>query len=125
MIHIKHFWKSFKHALRGVGVVFKNEQSFRIQVICAVFVVFASALFRIKVYEWILVLLLIGSVLSLEMINSILERIVDSFKPRIHPIVKDIKDVMAGTVFVASVISAIVGLIIFYPYLEKLVSMLS
>ncbi|TAL49753.1 diacylglycerol kinase family protein [Patescibacteria group bacterium] len=119
MISFGRFFKSFQHALRGVIVVFSAEQSFRIQVYVALFVVVAGFFFQIKTYEWILLILLIGSVLTLEIINSIFERIVDSFKPRIHPMVKDIKDSMAGAVLLVSVIAAIVGITIFYPHLVR------
>ncbi|PJE76704.1 diacylglycerol kinase [Candidatus Uhrbacteria bacterium CG10_big_fil_rev_8_21_14_0_10_48_16] len=124
MIHLGRMGKSFRHATRGVAVVFRSEQSFRIQVFISVWVLFFGYLFQVKMFEWILLVLLIGSVLTLELINSIFERIVDSFKPRIHPIVKDIKDIMAGAVLIASIISAIVGLMIFYPHLFELVSSL-
>ncbi|HLD20979.1 MAG TPA: diacylglycerol kinase family protein [Patescibacteria group bacterium] len=125
MISVGQFFRSVKHALRGVSVVFGAEQSFRIQVYIALCVVAAGIVFQVKTYEWILLFLLIGSVLTLELINSIFERIVDSFKPRIHPMVKDIKDIMAGAVLIVSVISAVVGITIFYPHLVDLVTRLS
>ena len=124
MISVRRFFTSVKHALRGVSVVFAAEQSFRIQVGAALLVVAAGIVFGIKTYEWILLVLLIGSVLTLELINSIFERIVDSFKPRIHPMVKDIKDIMAGAVLIVSVIAAVVGITIFYPHVADLVRVL-
>ncbi|MEK7620606.1 MAG: diacylglycerol kinase family protein [Patescibacteria group bacterium] len=124
MIHIGRFFKSLKHALRGVSVVFAAEQSFRIQVYVALLVVVFGIFFQVRTYEWIVLVLLIGSVLTLELINSIVERIVDSFKPRIHPIVKDIKDIMAGAVLLVSVIAAVLGITIFYPHFAQLVSLL-
>jgi diacylglycerol kinase len=81
-----------------------------------------GAVFQVKIYEWILLFLLIGSVLTLEIVNSIFERIVDSFKPRIHPVVKDIKDIMAGAVLIVSLIAATVGITIFYPHVMNLVA---
>jgi undecaprenol kinase len=75
---------------------------------------------ELRAEEWIVILLLVGSVLALEMINSIFERIVDTFKPRIHPAVRDIKDIMAATVLVASLIAAIIGLTIFIPEIKDL-----
>ena len=125
MISVGRFFKSVQHALRGMSVVFWAEQSFRIQVYISLFVVAAGIVFQVKTYEWILLVLLIGSVLTLELVNSIFERIVDSFKPRIHPMVKDIKDIMAGAVLIVSVISAVVGITIFYPHLVDLVTRLS
>lgn len=123
MIHVGRFFKSFKHALRGVSVVFATEQSFRIQVYIAFLVLVFGFFFRVRIYEWIVLVLLTGSVLTLELINSIMERIADSFKPRIHPIVKDIKDIMAGAVLIVSVIAAAIGITIFYPHFVELVSL--
>lgn len=123
MIHVGRFFKSLKHALRGVSVVFATEQSFRIQVYVALLVLVFGIFFQVRSHEWIVLVLLIGSVLTLELINSIIERIVDSFKPRLHPIVKDIKDIMAGAVLIVSLIAATIGTTIFYPHFIELVSL--
>ena len=101
--------------------MFKAEQSFRIQVVGAVCAVIASTVFQISTYQFLIVLLLIGAVLTLEIINTIFERLVDSFQPRIHPIVRDIKDIMAGAVLIASIVSLVVGIVIFWPYLAETV----
>ena len=119
----KQLVKSVRHALRGMRVVFIHEQSFRIQVLAAAVVVTFAAAFGVTRNEWIVLLLLIAAVLSLELMNSIIERLADAFKPRIHPIVKDVKDIMAGTVLIVSLIAAIIGLAIFYPYLAPLVGL--
>ncbi|MBI2475286.1 diacylglycerol kinase family protein [Candidatus Uhrbacteria bacterium] len=113
MISVSRLIKSFSHALRGVRVVFKNEQSFRLQSFAAVAIVLFAIWFRVSVFEWIVLLLLIGLVLTLELINSVFERIVDTFKPRIHPIVRDIKDIMAATVLLMSLVALVIGVIIF------------
>ena len=117
MVHKHRLKKSLKHAFRGVGIAFRTEQSFRIQLIAGVFVIILMLVLRVSLSHAILLLLLIGAVLVLELINSIFERLVDVFKPRIHPIVGEIKDIMAGAVLVASVASAIIGALIIIPYL--------
>lgn len=116
MISLKLFYRSLSHALRGIFVVYRTEQSFRIQSLATVFVLALAAWFQVRWFEWVILFLLIGSVLSLELINSIFERLVDTFKPRVHPIVKDVKDIMAGAVFLASLFSLVVGFMIFWPY---------
>jgi undecaprenol kinase len=120
MINLKQFKKSFSHALRGVSIVFKEEQSFRIQTIAAIVAVALSLYLEVNQFELLLILLMIGSVMTLELINSIIERLVDSFKPRIHPVVKEIKDIMAGAVLFVSTLSLIIGILIFYPYISRL-----
>lgn len=125
MISPRRFRKSMKHALKGVRLVFKTEQSFRIQVVAGIGVIVFAGYLGVQVYEWIILLVLIGAVLSLELINSVFERIADAFKPRIHPMVKEMKDIMAGTVLIGSVLAAVIGFLIFWPYLWDLVSQLS
>lgn len=120
MISIKQLGSSFKHAFRGVRIVFKNEQNFRIQVIVGAIAILLAFAFKLNANQFIVVLLLIGAVLALEMINSIFERIVDTFKPRIHPAVRDIKDIMAAAVLVTAFIAAIIGITIFWPHVAGL-----
>ncbi|MEK7615154.1 MAG: diacylglycerol kinase [Patescibacteria group bacterium] len=116
MIDFKRLKQSFTHALRGVVVVFQSEQSFRLQIFGALLIILFGIWLRIRTWEWIILLGLIGSVLCLEMVNSVFERIIDTFKPRIHPIVRDIKDIMAATVLTMSSIALLVGVLIFWPY---------
>jgi len=120
MIKISQLSKSFLHAWRGIRVVFWAEQSFRIQVFIGLFVLFLACGFEVRLIEFTLLLLLVGAVLTLELINSVFERIVDAFRPRLHPVVRDIKDIMAGTVLIVSFIAAVLGIIIFLPYLKTL-----
>ena len=121
MIHPRQFFSSVRHALRGVGVVFRSEQSFRLQVAGAVVALVAGFAARLSRNEFIVVLLLIGAVLTLEIINSIFERLVDSFQPRIHPVVRDVKDIMAGAVLIVSFVALVVGAVIFWPSVKAFV----
>lgn len=113
MIRFGQFARSIKYAMRGLVVVFKEEQSFRIQVFVA-FVVFCLAVyFQVKIWEAIILVMMVCAVLVLEILNSILERIVDALKPRIHPYIKIIKDMMASAVFLASSAAFVIGILIF------------
>jgi len=116
------FGKSLKHAFRGVSIVFFGERNFRIQVIFAVLVLCSSWFFQIKIWEFVLVVLLIGAVLTLELLNSVIERIADGMSPRLTPIIRDIKDLMAGAVLMAALVAAVIGVFIFYPYLFDFVA---
>lgn len=120
MIRLRQFLQSFRHAVRGVAVVFRHEQSFRLQVVAGVGAIALGLYFRISSSHLLIMLAMIAAVLSLEIVNSIFERIIDGFKPRIHPIVRDVKDAMAGAVLIASLFSALIGIVIFWPYIQKL-----
>lgn len=122
MIVWKQLKKSFGYATSGLVTVFQSEQSFRLQSVTAVCVVVLATIFRIKNTEWIVLLMLIAAVLILELVNSIFERVLDAFKPRLHPIVKEAKDMMASAVLLMSLFAGVIGVLIFYPYVRLLFS---
>ena len=81
------------------------------------FVVLILALiFKIKVWEAVALLLVIMIVLVLELINSVFERVVDVLKPRMHPYVETVKDIMAAVVLLSSLGAILIGILILGPY---------
>ena len=121
MISMKKFLKSTKSAIKGLRSVFKTEQNFRIQLYLAILVLVLSIYFQISKFEWMIVMLLILLVLLTEIVNTVIEKFNDLLKPRLHHYVYAIKNIMAGAVFLVSIIALIIGLIIFTPYFIILV----
>jgi len=113
---VKSLFNSFSSAFAGLKHAFKHEQNFRLQVLLALLVLIASVIFPLKVWEIILVILLLSAVLAMELLNTALEYFTDLLKPRLHHYVLAIKDVMAAAVLITSLGALIVGLIIFLPY---------
>ena len=109
--------RSFINAFSGLRHFFWHESNGRIQSVIALCTVLLAVFFHIRFAEWIVILLCIGSVLALEMFNSALEKLCDLVQPDFHPQIKVIKDVAAGAVLWASIISAIIGVLIFLPVL--------
>ena len=62
--------------------------------------------------EWVIVLILIGSIIALEFINSAIETIVDFISPEYNEKAKIMKDYAAAAVLVMSIVAAVVGLMI-------------
>jgi diacylglycerol kinase len=120
MVKISRLVKSFKYSLKGLVKVFKEEQNFRIHTVATLLVLLLALLLKIKVIEFIILLLLIGLVMILEIVNSIVERLLDLIKPRIHNYVEDIKDMASAIVFIGACASFIIGLLIFLPYIIAL-----
>jgi undecaprenol kinase len=114
---MKKFWCSIASAWNGVKYVFNNEQNFRLQFFCSILVVIISLLLNLTRYERIVVYLLIFSILILEIINSAIEKFADVLKPRMDYHVKIIKDIAAAMVFLASIGSIIIGLMVFSPHI--------
>lgn len=110
---------SFRYAFRGLGYAFRHEQSFRIHILAALGVVLLMLVFRVTFREAIILWLVIAAVLVLELINTIFEYMVDMLQPRIHHLAQIIKDMMAATVFLASLGALVIGILIFWPYIFR------
>lgn len=110
-------WKRFLYAWSGIIMAVKEETHMKIHVIAACVVMILAFLFHLSAQEWLILLVVIALVISLEMINTAIERAVDLVTKEFHPLAKAAKDIAAGAVLVAAVIAAIVGAIIFLPYI--------
>ena len=64
---------------------------------------------------------LFGLILSLELVNTALEAVVDLVTKEKKPLAKIAKDTAAGAVLVSAIAAAIIGCIIFVPYLLELI----
>lgn len=113
--------KSMSYASRGIATVFKEERNFRIEVVAAIAVFVLMVFFDVTALERAILVLVVSAVLVLELLNSIVERIVDILKPRIHHYAQDIKDITAGAVLVVSGSSVIIGVLIFWPYFVTMI----
>ena len=117
MNELKKRIKSFVYAFQGLGSFLKKEHNAWIHCTAIVVVVTAGLHYHITATEWCIVLLCFGLVLSAEAFNTAIERLVNLVSPDFHPIAGDVKDVAAGAVLICAIASAIIGCIIFIPYI--------
>jgi diacylglycerol kinase len=117
MSPLHQFTRSFHFALRGLWLVYRHEQNFRIQLIAYIAVLALASFLRVQPWGLVALVLAGGIVLVLECINSAVERLLDLVQPRLHGYVREIKDIMAAAVLVSSVGALIIGFTIFLPYL--------
>jgi diacylglycerol kinase len=120
MNNLRKFFQSFGHAFRGLKYMLRNEQNFQIEVLIGFFVMILMFIFDIRGTEKVALFLVIFSVLVMEIINTIFERVVDILKPRVHPYAQLIKDIMAAAVLIASIGAIVIGTIIFFPYFQMM-----
>ncbi len=112
----------FKNAFQGLRLAFKSERNFKIQITLFVLVLAAGFYFEIQRSEWLAVLLISAMVLSLELINSTVEKLCDLYSTQLNPKIKWIKDVSAAAVLISTLASVAVGLIIFLPKVLTIIS---
>lgn len=109
--------KSFGYAFQGIGNFIRKEPNAWIHCTAVVVVTSLGLYYGISATEWCIVILCFGLVLMAEAFNTAIERLVDLVSPDFHPLAGTIKDVAAGAVLLGAIAAAIVGCIIFIPYI--------
>jgi diacylglycerol kinase len=115
-LDVKKLIKSFRYAFRGMWYVTKSEQNIRLHLLASVMVIILMVVFQVALWQAVILVLVMSLVLTLELINTIFEKMVDVLQPRIHFYVEVIKDIMAAAVLVSSIGAVIIGILIFAPY---------
>jgi len=121
---MKTFFNAVLFALQGIKQFISRDRNGKIQLVFGATAIILGFTVSLTSFQWLLVLFCIGLVISLEMINSAIERFCDLVTTDFHPGIKVIKDVAAGAVLVASITSLIIGLIIFIPALVQFLNFL-
>lgn len=109
---MRRFFQSFTHAWRGLRITAQREPNFRVELILGAAAVAIAWFVRVPVWP---VVIVITIVLVVETLNSALERVVDFISPEIHPAAKDMKDISAGAVLIASLGAVIFAMVYLLP----------
>jgi len=113
-LSFKRFLKSIYNAFQGIKYVFL-QQNFFLMVLIAIGTLILGFWLHISYFEWLIIISLVGFILSLEILNTVLERTLDFLEPYISDNIRMIKDLIAGVVFLACLTALILGFIIFLP----------
>ncbi|WP_178023160.1 diacylglycerol kinase family protein [uncultured Paenibacillus sp.] len=105
---------SFRYAVEGIAASFKTQRHLRFHCAAAVIVIAAAIALSLPVRDVALLLLVIALVISLELVNTAIEAVVDLAAPEWHRLGKIAKDAAAGAVLVAAVFAVAIGILIFY-----------
>jgi diacylglycerol kinase len=117
---MQYFIRSLRFALNGLYLFFRRERNGQIQGVLAVLAIAAGLFFGLTRTEWLALLLCTGLVISLEMLNSAIERVCNLYTTDFHPGIKIIKDVAAAAVLWSALVALVVGLLIFIPHVLHL-----
>ncbi|RYL90404.1 diacylglycerol kinase family protein [Sporolactobacillus sp. Y61] len=114
--HRKHkkLPRSFVDAISGFRLAVLQERNIRLQLFAAVVVLIFSLVIGVSRSNLLIILILIGGVISLELVNTAVERAVDLVTREPHPMAKAAKDAAAAAVWWFSVIATIIFAIILY-----------
>lgn len=122
-MHKDPFYKSLGYAISGIIQCIQKERNIKIHLVFMFLVIICGFLFRLSITEWLVCILLFGLVISLELVNTAIEAVVDLCTQEYHPLAKIAKDTSAGAVLISAIASVVIGLIIFVPKILSLVSL--
>ena len=108
--------KSFVYAFIGFKTALIEQRNMKIHIVAAAIAISLGFYFNINSFDWIVVLILIGMVISFELINTAIEYLTDLVTKEQHPIAGKVKDIAAAAVLVIAITSLIIGIIIFSKY---------
>ena len=112
---VKARLKSFIYAWNGIVQFFRKEHNAQLHLV-STFVVTGLAIYlKVNTTEALLLAFAVGFVWVTEMINTAIEKTMDFITLEKHNQVKQIKDLAAGAVLVASITALITGSFIFIP----------
>ena len=114
-------YKSFGYAFRGIWATIRSERNIKIHCAVAALVVVFGLWLGLSKMEWMICFILFGQVISLELVNTALEAVVDLVTQEWKPLAGKAKDAAAGAVLVSAIFAAVIGLMIFVPKLAALV----
>jgi len=109
--------KSIGFAAKGAFKLITTEHSVMVQSSLVVIMTIAGFYFNISREEWMFQVLAFGLVLSIEGLNTAVEKIADFVHPDFHERIGFIKDIAAGAVFFAALTAMAIGAIIYLPRL--------
>lgn len=114
--------KSFYYAFSGLKEAFLKEPNLRVHFLFATIAITFGFVLKISNIEWVIITLAIFYVISLELLNTVIESLVNLLSPEIRTEAKMAKDVSASVVLSAAILSVIIGALIFFPKIVVLVN---
>ncbi|MDO8551111.1 MAG: diacylglycerol kinase family protein [bacterium] len=118
-------YESFGFAFCGIWQAIKTERNVKIELCCAYLSISAGVFFRISKPEWMALIIMIFAVISAEIFNSAVEAVCNEERDRCNLPYKETRlarDIAAGAVLFLSIGAVILGLVIFTPYLLKMLN---
>jgi diacylglycerol kinase len=118
---LKSRFGSIKFASYGLLSLLKNEHNSRIHFLLAIVAIAMAIVLKINIFEWSLLIIVIGIVFLTELLNSSLETLADIVDPELNERIRKTKDYAAAAVLISAIIALIVGGLIFVPKILELI----
>jgi diacylglycerol kinase (ATP) len=107
---------SFKYAAAGVTYAFNTQRNFRIHCVMGTLAISIGSLLHLTGVEMAVICIVSGLVLTLELLNTAIESVVDlTVGQTYHELAKIAKDCAAGAVLISAFASVLVGMCLVVP----------
>lgn len=114
---------SFKYAWAGVSYAFQTQRNFRIHLFVGMTAIALSIALDLTAVEIAIIGLTTGAVLTMELLNTALESVVDlTVKQNYHDLAKIAKDCAAGAVLISALAAVLVAGSLLLPPLVAIVN---
>ena len=113
---IGRFFRSIKFSIEGLAYAYRYEQSMWVHAIATTFTVILGIFFHIRLSEWAIIFIALGSIAAMELVNTAIEAAVDLTTLEINPLAKIAKDCGSAASFVLSLVAIVICLFVFGPY---------
>lgn len=114
---IANRFKAFGYAISGLSFVFRTQHAMWFHVCTATCIMLAGFYFQVSASDWRWLVLAVTLVWGAETMNTAVEIACNAVTLEQHPLIGKSKDVAAGAVLVAAIGAAIIGILVFWPYL--------
>jgi diacylglycerol kinase len=105
---------SFAYAITGLRLLFREEPNAKLHALATLIAVAAGFVRHISQMQWLALVIVIGLVWITEALNTCIERLCDyACEGKTDPLIKVIKDISAGAVLIAAIVSVVTAFIIF------------
>ena len=111
----KTVMQTFTNSLNGIRCYARDGKSIILYLVGVILEVLFAILFNVSGLEWILIIVMLGIILSVELLNTAIEAVCDAVTKEFNPLIKIAKDCGSGATFVVSTVTVILNLIIFIP----------
>ena len=117
---MQRFFRSLGYALNGLLQLIRHERNYQIHIAAFVGVLALGIFFGISSMEWVMIFLISALVMGLEAINTAIEHFCNLYSSEVNEHIKKIKDVAAGAVLITAVFAVCIAVVVFLPYVKKM-----
>ena len=118
---IRNIFNKCKYTWDGLKYCFQNESSFLLVALCSCIIIILGIAFDIEFLEWVITFGSMALIMVIELINTAIEATVDMVTKEYNPYAKIAKDCGSAATGIMTLLSVIVNLIIFVPYIMEII----